>query len=208
MNRWFAQLLSVVLHPSLMGTYLCALALFWGPAEFTQYSESVRMLLVEIVFIITFLIPTGTVIFLRQRGVVKDLTLPKREDRFAPFLVSLFAYGGAAYYFFVKLPQVFLLPAIMTTICLAILATLLLTLFVCKVSAHATGISGVAGALISLQQLFPESAFFYPLIGVILLWGLVLSARLALQAHSLSELLAGSAVGFTVCYISLLALAQ
>lgn len=207
MNGKLAQFISLIMHPLLMGTYLCTLILFWGPAEFSQYGESVRMMLIGMVFITTFLIPTMAILFLRQTGLIKkDLTLPNRKDRFAPFLIGLTAYGGAAAYFFNKLPQVILLPAVMASICIAILAALLLTLFFCKVSAHATGISGVAGALMSLQQRFPESAFFYPLLAVIMLWGFILSARLALRAHSPGELITGTAVGFVSCYAGLIVL--
>lgn len=207
MSQRLAKVISVVMHPSLMATYLCAVVLFHGPAELVQYSESLKWLLLGLVFITTFLMPAMALVFLRQTGVIKDLTLPERKDRFLPFLISLASYGGSAFYFFSKLPQVMLLPAIMVAICFAVLFTLLTTFFY-KISAHATGIGGLTGALLSLQQLFPESAFFYPLLVAVMVWGLTLSARLALQAHSPGELLAGSVIGFGTCYVALPVLVQ
>jgi hypothetical protein len=205
MSRPLAQFVSIVMHPSLMGTYLAALVLFNGPAELLQYEDSLKLMLLGLIFIITFLMPAMALVFLRQIGIIKDLTLPERKDRFLPFLISLTSYGGAAFYFFTKLPQVILLPAMMVTICIAVLIALLITFFY-KISAHAIGISGVAGALISLQQTFPDAAFLYPLMTTILIWGIIISARLTLNAHSPGELLAGSVAGFSACYVGLLVL--
>jgi hypothetical protein len=206
MSKPLAQFISVVMHPSLMGTYLSALVLFNGPAELLQYADSLRLMLLGLVFITTFLMPAMALVFLHQIGIIKDLTLPERKDRFLPFLISLVSYGGAAFYFFTKLPQVILLPAMMVAICMAVFVVLLTTFFY-KISAHATGISGVAGALISLQQTFPDSDFLYPLMAAVLVWGIILSARLALKAHTPGELLVGSMVGFGTCYAGLLLLA-
>ncbi|WP_250630149.1 hypothetical protein [Rhodoflexus caldus] len=206
MSKPLAQFVSVVMHPSLMGTYLSALVLFNGPAELLQYTDSLRLMLLGLVFITTFLMPAMALVFLHQIGIIKDLTLPERKDRFLPFLISLVSYGGAAFYFFTKLPQVILLPAMMVAICIAVFIVLLTTFFY-KISAHATGISGVAGALISLQQTFPDSDFLYPLMAAVLVWGVILSARLALKAHTPGELLVGSVVGFGTCYAGLLLLA-
>ncbi len=205
MSEPLAQFVSVVMHPSLMGTYLAALVLFNGPAELLQYADSLRVMLLGLVFITTFLMPAMMLVFLHQIGIIKDLTLPERKDRFLPFLISLVSYGGTAFYFFTKLPQVILLPAMMVAICIAVFIALLTTFFY-KISAHATGISGVAGALISLQQTFPDSDFLYPLMAAVLVWGVILSARLALKAHTLNELLVGSVVGFGTCYAGLLLL--
>jgi hypothetical protein len=205
MSRPLAQFVSVVMHPLLMGTYLCALVLFFGPAKLLQYGDTLKLMLLSLVFITTFLMPTMAIVFLCRIGLIKDLTLPERKDRFMPFLISLTSYGGAAFYFFSKLPQVMLLPAIMVAVCIAVLLVLLTTFFY-KISAHATGISGVAGALISLQQTFPDADFFYPLIAAIMAWGVTFSARLSLKAHSIGELMAGSVAGFGACYAGLLLL--
>ncbi|WP_448520674.1 hypothetical protein [Rhodoflexus sp.] len=207
MSRTVAQIISVAMHPSLMATYLCSVVLFNGPTELIQYSPSLKLMLMGMIFITTFLMPAITLVFLKQIDIIKDLSLHERKDRLLPFLISIVSYGGAAFYFFTKLPQVILLPAIMVAICLTVLLVLLITFFY-KISAHATGISGVAGALISLQQLFPDANFFYPLIVVVMIWGITLSARLALNAHAPDEILTGSVVGFGTCYASLLVLAQ
>ncbi|MCS6967266.1 MAG: hypothetical protein RMJ44_01575 [Cytophagales bacterium] len=194
-----ALVVSVIMHPSLMATYLCTVILLGGPAEAVAYDHKIKFLLIAVVFCLTFLLPAMLLLLLHRIKMITHLSLPERRDRLIPFVISITAYSGTALYFFTRLPQVTLLPTVMLVVAFTVLLTLLITIFY-KISAHAIGVSGSTGTLVAIQQVFPDANFFYPLLAAIIIWGLTASARLALRAHTPNEILAGSGLGFLCCY--------
>ena len=77
----------------------------------------------------------------------------------------------------------------------ALLLTFLIS-FYWKISAHSVGIGGVIGMLMVLNTQFEGNVLLYPIVGLIVVGGFVISARLALQAHTLAETAAGFLMGF------------
>ena len=67
-----------------------------------------------------------------------------------------------------------------------------------KISAHAAGISGTLGALIGIVIKFGSYELFYPIIAVILIGGLLIAARLHLNAHTPAQVIAGSFLGLII----------
>jgi membrane-associated phospholipid phosphatase len=57
--------------------------------------------------------------------------------------------------------------------------------------------------LLPLNQAADSGVLFFPLLAVIVLTGIVMTARLQLNAHSLREVLSGALVGFAVSFFSL-----
>lgn len=92
---------------------------------------------------------------------------------------------------------------LMITVDLMILSASIITFFF-KVSIHALGTWGVAGILFALNRQAGGQELLYPAILAVLICGLVMSARLQLQAHTLREVIAGSAVGLAIGYLGVL----
>jgi len=69
-----------------------------------------------------------------------------------------------------------------------------------KVSIHSASFSGSLGLFIGMHLYYQEFDLFYPILATILLLGVVMSARLALQVHSPAQLLTGLLVGFGICF--------
>ena len=86
---------------------------------------------------------------------------------------------------------------------LLVIASTLITFFY-KVSVHSIGICGLLGMLLPLNRTSEDHMLFYPTLGVLIVAGIVMSARLQLNGHTLREVLIGGVVGFSV---SLLAMA-
>jgi hypothetical protein len=72
-----------------------------------------------------------------------------------------------------------------------------------KISAHAVGISGTIGAILGIAIHLPEAHLLGTLAALVLLGGFLLSARLQLAAHTLSQIIAGVAVAWRLVYQSL-----
>ena len=198
MNLRFAKVVSYIFHPSIIPTLLFLLVLFGYPSLVPITTEG-RFYLLGFVFFFTFISPASIVYFLYKGEIITSLTMEKREERLLPFTISTVFYTATAYLFFYKLSTFLLLAPIISSIALAVLLTTIITFFY-KISAHAIGISGMLGVVFSLKNNFLSYNFLPLLICIILASGFLISARLALNAHSPQQTFWGFLVGFIVCY--------
>ncbi len=93
-----------------------------------------------------------------------------------------------------QLPEVSL---IITGIAFSIAAVAVISLY-WKISAHAVGISGMLGALIGIAIKYGNTELFFPILIIVLVMGLLISARLHLNAHTPLQVIAGSILGFVM----------
>jgi hypothetical protein len=198
MSQRLAQFLSVVMHPAVVPSYLFAILFFGLPGLF-PFDAHLRWLLLAAVFIATFVVPALSLLVSYRAGWVPSLHLANRADRRYPFVsVSLF-YLLACGYFLSHLKAVPWVGVVMLGITSAILFVTAITFFF-KISAHATGATGLVGALAGLQAQHPHGELLFWLPATILLAGALMTARLALNAHRPIEILAGAIVGFGTCF--------
>ncbi|MEZ0611229.1 hypothetical protein ACAW74_22140 [Fibrella sp. WM1] len=207
MNSRFAQFLSVVFHPLLMPTWLFALLLYVAPARLNvdTYSLGARFSVLVLLFLGTFAIPSLLIFYLYRIGYLRDMTMPDRADRRLPFLLTGFIYTGVTYFFAFRMslfsatsPGVSVLLAGIT---LSILLVGIINQY-WKISAHSVGIGGVLGAIAGLLAKSGDTDLFLPLVGLIAISGLVGSARLQLNAHTLAQVGAGLGLGLLVSLAS------
>lgn len=207
MTTRFAQILSAVLHPLLMPTIIFGI-LFYVAPESIQNLElfnnsarvglmSLKMGLLLLIFLQTFILPVFTIYCLHRFGFVGDLKMETLEDRRLPYIVTVAIYTFIATFFTMKLKQLPEIALIMTGIAFSIAAVAIISLY-WKISAHAVGISGTLGALIGIVIKQSSYELFYPIIVVILIGGLLIAARLHLNAHTPAQVIAGSFLGLII----------
>jgi len=84
------------------------------------------------------------------------------------------------------------------------MGVLILTLtvfnFQIKVSAHSASIAGILGFLWGLKLNDPEIMMLYPVVTTIIAIGVVMSARLLLNAHKPIEIYLGAVLGYVICF--------
>ncbi len=81
-----------------------------------------------------------------------------------------------------------------------VVLTNLITFF-WKISAHSAGAAGVVGfSLIYSSKFAAGQQLLLPMILAVLMLGLVMWARLYLNAHKPKEIVGGSMLGFLICY--------
>jgi membrane-associated phospholipid phosphatase len=203
----FAQILSAVLHPMLMPTIIFGI-LFYGAPESIQNLElfnnsarvglmSLKMGLLLLIFLQTFILPVFTIYCLHRFGFVNDLKMETLEDRRLPYIVTVAIYMFVATFFTLKLKQLPEVAIILTGIAFSIAAVAIISLY-WKISAHAVGISGTLGALIGIVIKYGSYELFYPIIVIILIGGLLVAARLHLNAHTPAQVIAGSFLGLII----------
>ena len=200
-----AQLISWVLHPLLLPTFTFAILLYVTPITILAVQNDARWLLMLVIFILTFLAPiTGIMVFYTS-GSIKSLDFQGGKDRRIPFAVVFVFYLMATFLFginntFNKLPFLLIFTGSLTS-CL-----LLVTLinFFWKISVHSMGIGGLLGCLFGLSYRFADEQFLYPIIIVIGLGGIVMSAQLYLNAHTPWQILGGLILGFLINFVAML----
>jgi hypothetical protein len=212
-----ARFLSALLHPLLMPTLLFAVIFYRAPdvvhnLQFVNAEASVAFGplrlsfatgLLFLLFMWTFLVPVLLIYWLYRLGFVQSLTLETRRERHLPYLITAVIYTALSVFFAYRLAQLpeiaLVLGAIAATV--ALVSGINLTY---QISAHAAGMGGVVGALAGLMLRLNELDLFAPLVGTIVLAGLLLSARLRLNAHTPGQVASGLALGLAVSVATVL----
>ena len=172
---------------------------FYAPSSLRPIdAESISSILI-MVFIITFLVPALSIGMLRLTASISSMRLEDRRERVMPLFFVTAYYALTVYLFSYKLVLSETLIVLFSAITATILLVAVVTTFF-KVSAHAAGIWGVTGLLLSIQIKFPDSRLLWPVFFMMLLSGLINSSRLLLNAHSPKEVMLGSVLGFGTCF--------
>ncbi|GAA4430859.1 hypothetical protein GCM10023091_00710 [Ravibacter arvi] len=204
MNTRVAKFLSYLFHPLLMPTFLLGLLLGLAPVDagIDFYPPKLILVLLLMVFVYTFLLPSLCVYAMVQLKMVKDLTLQHRQERRYPFLITLATYLAATYFFGWRFNQISelapLMRVVLGSITISIAAVLLISNF-WQISAHMTGLGGVTGTVLMAIIKFGTPSLFPALLASVLISGWVAASRLQLNAHNMSEVLAGFLLGNFIC---------
>ena len=164
--------------------------------------------ILSIQILLSVIIPIGSLYVMYRSKIINSMSIPDRKERIPIFIITLFYYV-LTYYFLRKIhvTNLDLLGAFMPflTGCIILTGLSLAITFFWKISIHAIGISGLAGAFLGFSELlFPVlNGEELTIINVtlLILVGAVCSARLHLKAHSLLQIIGGITLGFGVEYI-------
>ena len=141
---------------------------------------------------------------LKTLGLTRTFTMQERRERILPFVMISVFYTAVTIVFYhrteVSLNDNFI--KFLIVINLLVLVCTFVTLFY-KVSVHTVGLWGFIGILVTLNQVNETSTLFYPLVIAIVVAGVVMSARLKLQVHSLQEILVGAGLGLLTSIASM-----
>ncbi len=214
MNRTIAHFFSVIGHPVFVLTYVLFLMLAISPYAFGvgNMFEQRGVLLLFAVFVSTVLLPVVGIGMMKSLGMVQTWQLSDKQERIGPFILS----GVFYLWLFKNLLSGAQTPILYTAFVLG--ATI--SLFVCfflniftKISVHAAGMGGFVSMLILLPFSWNEATEMVPFMGIFLSWpvlialavllaGAVGTARLALSAHTPTELYRGYVVGAAAVFFS------
>lgn len=200
MYRKTALFLTVVFQPLIVPSLVVAL-LFYAIPESTSVPTGNRWSIWLLVMETTLLIPMLSVIGMRMTSFIPSLQMATREQRVWPFSVTALFYlmTWGFFYFKLNIDPLLVFSLGVITVCVVLLTAIT---YFWKISAHLTGLSGLLAIIAVLAQKFPAHPLLYPLIGAVILCGLVASARLYLDAHKPVEILGGFILGFSVCFLA------
>ncbi len=189
-----ATAVSWILVPLLMPLYGTILIFTQSILAFA--STSTKWTVCLIIAAITVAVPMILVILLKRIGVVHDIGLNERRERFVPYIITILSMAGAGWFMLhkhapVDLGMFYIGGAVAAVVCMTVN-------FWWKISAHAAGIAGIVALLVRLSGdglAHPDLATW--LIVWVALSGLMGAARVWLGRHTVWQVLAGYAVGYT-----------
>jgi len=190
---YLARITSWVFHPFLIPS-LGFLLLLNSGFYFAILPWTVKQYILLVVFLSTCVLPAISIGLLALNPKF-DVNMEKSTDRILPLiLTSLYYYLG--YLILRRLPvfpiyNFFLISSVLVQIALLIVSMRW------KISAHLAAIGGLVGGFLGLSIRLHENPVAM-LIGLILIGGLVGTARLMLQKHTSQQVYAGFLLGVTV----------
>ncbi len=197
MNK-ISNILSALFSPLLVPTYGMAMA---GTLTILHLlPDSLIWTAVGITFVITGLIPISAIIAMYRSGFIKDAALNERTERSVPYIITALCYMGCGLFLY-KANAPFWLPMFFAGGALACVINTIVNRW-WKISAHAAAMGGLVALM------FRIVASHYALYNlniwisaVIILAGLVMTARLYLKRHTLWQVLLGFVNGFLCVYL-------
>ena len=206
MRTWdlrLAEFVSRILHPLWMPFYAMLLLWFVEPMVNIAIPANYLPRLSLLVFLYTALLPLIFALVLRKLGLIKSLEMETAKERRFPYLFTAVCYF-LCYFQMAGNHALGLYALVLLGATVSILALLLVNLRV-KVSAHLVGVGGTAGVFAGLQW---SLGLNYSILvaALVLVAGLLASARLRLQAHSEAEVYVGFILGFCTEFLLLMQL--
>ncbi len=195
MKKNLALAISVLLHPLLMPTIIFFCIFQFAPVAVSNIQQ--KWILLMLIFSGTYLVPIFLILTMYNLGIVKDIKLDNRGERRWPMIASTIIYIVFTYLLSGKTPGA--IPLIMTGITLALAVVTIITRF-WKISAHSTGAAGASSFLLLGIVHFSDTSLLIPALILVLLTGILISARLYLKAHTISQIVAGVALGVAVSF--------
>ena len=159
-----------------------------------------KLIVLGVVYCFTILMPTLTIFLFRKINGFSPEDLGERKRRFMPFLLTI-----TSYVFCPVMMHRLNIPWYMTGIILAALIMMVICIVVnlkWKLSEHMAGVGAIVGGLVSFSALFGYNPVWW-LCLFILIAGVLGTARIILQHHTLGEVLVGFAVGL-ICSLLVL----
>lgn len=176
----FAQIISVVFNPVFMPLYGLGI-IFNVPDSLCYLPVQVKKILFFIMLSNNILIPLVLIIFLRNRNIISSYFLESKDERVIPLVLSSLLFLITSYIFCRFHIPLFYKSYIFAVTFLSIILTFIN--FWWKISVHSAA-AGSITALVLIITFRMQVPLTYYLIAVIIVAGMVLSARLRLNVHN------------------------
>jgi len=186
-----ARLISVIFHPLVMPV-IGLLILYQSGLDFTFFTWEQKRAVFLIVLLSTLIIPLSFIPLFLLKKTCFEIEMHIRRDRILPFFITSLIYLFT-WYFMKRIGIPALLVNYIFASGIAVLFSAVITVF-WKISIHMIGIGGNTGLLVFISHYFYADVFILVLISF-LLAGITGTARMVLNAHSISQLFTGYILG-------------
>lgn len=203
-----SHILSIIMHPMFMITYVLLILFKYNPYLFGLAHEKGQSLFLITVVMLTVFFPLVAIVMMKALNMIESVQMKTRQERIGPLIVTGIFY----IWLYLNIKDNSGIPEIFSSFVLGSTIALFIAFFInnfSKVSLHAVGMGGFVMGLFFIRQYFAYGFASFDFIGVgdymihinilfylsIFLSGLVASSRLILGAHLASDLSGGFLIG-------------
>lgn len=185
-----ARVISMIFTPFYLPLVsLIALFLF---SYMSRLPLGYQLKVITIVYLFTILLPTVLIHIYRQYQGWTTTQMGRKERRMVPYIIAIVCYFACYYIMTVmRIPQ-FMANIVVTALMIQVVCAIVNVWW--KISIHMAGIGGMAGALLTVSMIFQFNPLSW-LSVIIMVAGLVGTARMILRQHSLTEIVGGFITG-------------
>lgn len=193
-----ARIISLIFTPFYLPLVSMVVLFLFSYLSMQAFDYKISVLL--LVYLFTILLPTLLIRFYRLHQGWSPIELGIRERRMVPYLISILCYF-ACYYILMTNHFPYIIGIVLLAALIIQVVCALINVW-WKISTHSAAIGGFGGGLIAFSFKYSFNPVSW-LCLIIILAGLVGTARMILRQHTLSQVVAGFGVGF-VCALNLI----
>lgn len=192
-SRYWAIVVSWLLHPLFIPLYASYFLLFIHPSYFSGFSEPSKKQVLLITVLNTVMFPVISTMLLKALGFIDSFFMTSRRDRIIPYIICNIFFFWTYTVFHKQEIYPSILASFWLGVFLACSAALMANIYF-KISMHTIGVGGITGLFlfIALQH---SMLMTWPFAFVILISGMVATARLMITDHTEKEIYSGFFVG-------------
>lgn len=191
--KFFGHIVSFIFHPLFVPTYFILYLIKVVPFEFVGITDWQLQLRVFSVFWLTAFFPAFAVFLLWRLKLSDSIFLRTQKDRIIPYVIVMFFYWWMYYLSRNFSDQPIVLKYFYFGIFIASALGLIINNFI-KVSLHGMGIGGLLTSVILVGLKYPVNNIVWMML-LVLLTGIVISARMIVSDHTKNELSIGLGIG-------------
>lgn len=159
-----------------------------------------KLIVLGVIYLCTIMMPTLGIYLFQRINKLSPQEMAQRKRRFVPFLLTIFSYL-LCFFVMERLHFLWYMRGIIVAALLMMIICVVANLR-WKLSEHAAGTGTVLGGLVAFSALFGYNPVWW-LCLVILVAGVVGTARIILGHHTVGEVLGGFAVGYACAMLVL-----
>ena len=190
-----AKVVSILFHPIFVGLYGVLILFSLNSYLAHQLPVNAKLLFALLIFVLTCCLPMLFLLMLRSSGYISSYIIEDKKQRTVPYFVTLIFYLST-YFMLTKNDFPTVLSAFVFSASLVLLATLLIN-FIWKISAHMMAMGALVASVYAMGLRFDVNILFFLALSV-LIAGVVGFARLALKAHTPTQVYIGFVLGFLI----------
>ncbi len=196
-----SKILSLIFHPVFMPVY-GLLVIFYSPTFMVHLPAGMKRIMFFLAAINMTVVPLAMMPLMKFRNIIKSYHMDTRGERIIPLALGSMMYVVTTIIFYsYQIPVIiksFMMAAALTSVILLVIN------FFWKISIHAAGMGALLATAVMLS-LRMRTNLFVILIPLLILSGLVMSARLYMSSHRPAQVYAGFLLAFfTVFFVMMI----
>lgn len=198
--RWPAVLLSYIFHPVFIPFYATLFLVYVHPAYFSGFADGNKLRTVLIVLQNAVFYPLFCIVLLKGVGFIDSIYLRTQKDRIIPYIACGIFFFWTFLLFKQQTVYPRIIPAFFLGVFLSSSAALLANIYF-KISLHAIALGGWAGLFLVIAK-DNNMLMTWPLALVLLVSGIICTARLLLGNHEPKDIYAGFLLGVVMQFVA------